>query len=730
MRDLYRQYSMQGGKNIERFGASIFKNGSGNTDKLAMDIPVGPDYVLGPGDTVMLDVSGGAPQRQRAVVDPEGRVNLPGGGTLLVAGMTIQGAEQSIGQIMVRRYNDAKVDLSLTRLRTVRIYVVGDVERPGAYDISALSTVINGLLAAGGPTSRGSLRVVRHYRGEKLIATVDLYDLLLRGMRTDGQRLQSGDSILVSTAGTQVVIDGAVRRPAMYELRNEKTLAQVLDLAGGTLPEASLWQITVDRVEAHKSHVTRTVPILPGADDSAVKEVLAAYDVHDGDRVYVAPISPFTEQSVYLEGHAFRTGKYAYRPGMKVTDLVRTYSDLLPEPATQADIIRLDGPELRPTAISFDVVAVLDGKTQAPELKPFDVIRIYGRYAVDPPRVTIAGEVLRPGTYPLAAGMRVSDLIRLSGGFRRSAYREDALLASYQVHNGESVQIRQKLINLRQVAAGDTAEDALLKPGDQVSIRQMAGWKNIGAAITLAGEVQFPGSYGIEPGEHLSSVIRRAGGFLPEAYPRAAVFERLQVKDLNEENRLTIIRKIETTPSPVKWSETSGTSGANPAIAFQEQKQEMLLALKRQPVTGRLVIHISTDISQWENTPYDLELRGGDSLLIPKQPGFVIVTGQVNNSTALIFTPGKSVGSYLKQAGGPTRSADTKNMYVIQASGRVIGRDGGEMFRSIQDVLVSPGDTIVLPDKIMVESQTWKNVLSTAQFITSLAIAAAAVASF
>jgi len=727
LRDLYRQYSIQGSKTIERFGANVFRNGSGNTDKLAMDIPVGPDYVLGPGDTVMLDVSGGSPQRARAVVDPEGRVNLPGGGTLLVTGMTMQAAAQGIEQVMIRRFNDAKVDLSLTRLRTVRVYIVGDVERPGAYDISALSTVLNGLYAAGGPTSRGSLRVVRHYRGEKLVATVDLYDLLLRGVRTDTQRLQSGDSILVSTAGTQVVVDGAVRRPAMYELRNEQTLVQVLELAGGILPEASFWQISIDRVEAHERHVTRTVPIPPGADEAAVKAALAACVIQDGDRIYVAPISPFTEQSVYLEGHAFRTGKYAFHPGMKVTDLVRSYADLLPEPRNRAEIIRLDGPDLRPTTINFDLISVLDGKEQALELRPFDVIRIYGRYTLDPPKVTIAGEVLRPGVYPLADGMRVSDLIRLAGGFRRSAYREDALVASYQVEDGKSVQIEQKKVNLRQIAAGDTAADLLLKPGDQVSIRQIAGWKDIGAAVILNGEVQFPGSYGIEPGEHLSSVIRRAGGFLSEAYPRAAVFERRQIKELNEQTRLTIIRKIETTPNPVKLSETSGT---NTVLAFEEQKKEMLTALRSQPASGRLVIRISADISEWENTTYDLELRAGDSLFIPKQPGFVMVTGQVANNTALIFIPGKSVGSYLKQAGGPTRSADIKKLYVIQASGRVIGNDSGGLFRSVQDVLVAPGDTIVVPDKIMVESQTWKNVLSTAQFIASLAIAAAAVHSF
>jgi protein involved in polysaccharide export with SLBB domain len=728
LRDLYQQYSIRGSKTIERFGASIFTNGSGNTDKLSMDIPAGPDYVLGSGDTVMIDVSGGAPQRLRAVVDPEGRINLPGGGTLLVTGLTIEAAERAAQEILVRRFNDARVVLSLTRIRTIRVYVVGDVLRPGAYEISALSTVLNGLYAAGGPTDRGSLRLVRHYRGDKLVATVDLYDLMLHGMQTDGRRLQSGDSILVSVAGPQVVLEGAVRRPAMYELRNEQTLQQVLELAGGTPPEASLWQISIDRVEAHQRHVTLTVPIPPHADAAAVKAALVGFEVQDGDRIFVAPINPFADKSVYLEGHVFRAGKYAYRNGMTVTDLVRSYSDLLPEPGNQAEIIRLEGPELRPTAIKFDIANVLESKAEAPELRPFDVIRIYGRYAVDPPKVLIAGEVLRPGTYPLTATMRVSDLIRLAGGYTRSAYRDNALLASYQVQNGESVQIEQKTVNLLQIAAGDLGTDYLLKSGDQVSIRQMTGWRNIGASITLTGEVKFPGAYGIEPGEHLSSVVRRAGGFLPESYPPAAVFERQQVKEISEQTKLTIIRKIQTTPNPVKW--TSDSSGMNQAQVFDEQKKEMLAALKSEPASGRLVIKISSDIAEWENTPVDLELRSGDTLHIPKQPGFVMVTGQVNNTTALVFTPGKSLGNYLKMAGGPTSSADTKNLYLIRASGRVVGKDSGHTFRSVQDVLVGPGDTVVVPEKIRVESDTWKNVLSTAQFISALAITAAVVKSF
>ena len=691
-----------------------------------MDVPVGPDYVLGPGDTVILDVSGGDPQRVQAVVDSAGRIILPGGGTLMVSGKTLENAEQAIERVMVRRFNNAKVDLSLARVKTVRIYVVGEVERPGAYQVSALSTVLDGLIAAGGPNRRGSLRIIRHYHGDKLISTIDLYDLLLRGTQPDLHRLESGDSIMVSPVGAQVQIDGAMRRPAVYELRNELTLDQVLELAGGLRPEASLWQISIDRVEPNEKHVTRTVPVPPNADPEAIKLALSASTVRDGDRIYVSPISAYSVDSVYLEGHAFRTGKYAFRPGMKVTDLIRSYSDLLPEPRAQAEIIRLTGPDLSPFTVEFNIADVLDGKQSAPELRPFDVIRVYGRYATDAPNVSIAGEVIRPDVYPMTAGMRVSDLIHMAGGFRRSAYLGDALLASYQVQNGRSVEIEVKQVNLRQVAGGNRDADLLLKPGDRLSIRQMAGWKDIGAAVTLAGQVQFPGSYGIEPGERLSSVIRRAGGFLPEAYPQAAVFDRPEIKERNEQIKLSIIRKVETMPNPASWSGTS-KDRANPAVAFEQQRNEILTALRILPFSGRMVIKISPDLGEWENTSNDPEMRGGDSLTVPQQPGFVAITNGLNDTTALIYLPGKRVRDYLNQATDLTRFGDMKYLYLLQASGRATGKDSNPASGSVKDAIVEPGGTIVVPLKAMSESDTWKDVVRTTQEISALAVLAQTV---
>jgi protein involved in polysaccharide export with SLBB domain len=726
LKDLYRQYPERGGQAVERFGMSLFRNGTGNADKLPMDVPIGPDYVLGPGDGVAMDISGGAPQRLQAAVDPEGKVNLPEGGTLMVAGLSLSAAERAIEHALSRRYNNPKVALSLSRLRTIRIYVVGDVERPGAYDISSQSTVLNALYAAGGPTAAGSLRLVRHYRGEQLISTIDLYDLILRGVRKDVRRLESGDSILVPTVGTEVVVEGEVRRPARYELLREETLADVLELAGGISPQGSLRQISIDRVEAHQRRVEQTLPVAADAAPAEVERALAEFRVSDGDRIYVAPIRPYTEQSVYLYGHVFRAGPYAFHPGMKLTELVGSYTDLLPEPGNRAEIVRLIGANRQPETIPFDIVNVLEGKEPSPELQAFDVVRIFGRYDLDAPMVSIQGEVLKPGAYPLESGMTVSDLVRGAGGFARSAFREQALVASYRVEDGRKVEVEQQKADLHPAKAGES--EPLLKPNDVVFIRQIPGWKDIGASVTLSGEVRFPGVYGITPGERLSSVIRRAGGFLPFSYPQVSVLQRPQVRELNQQLRQQLIARIESTPIPVSRGDAKGDS--DPARDFEQQKKEMIARLKSEQDPGRLVIHISPRIAEWENTANDPPLSAGDSLFVPREPGFVIVHGQVNNTNALVYVRGKTVGDYLRDAGGVTRYADARGIFVIHADGTVAGRKAGWLGGSLQNESASPGDLIVVPDKIVLESQSWKDLLNYAAVFSSLVIAAKVALSF
>src|SRR5438445_4066779 len=249
--DMYVQASAYPRPN-ERFGMEVFSNTANDPQAIPIVLPVGPDYVIGPGDGLEIDLWGGVSQRLFRVVDREGRVSLPETGPLLVGGRNLGDAQQAVQHVLRTQYRDISADVSLSRLRTVRVYVVGDVAHPGAYDISSLSTPLNALFAAGGCTGEGSLRSLKHFRGQQLIETIDAYDLLLRGVRADLKRLENGDTLLVPPLGPQVTVEGMVRRPAIYELHEEKNLAEVLELAGGILPAAALRHIEVQRLEAHQ----------------------------------------------------------------------------------------------------------------------------------------------------------------------------------------------------------------------------------------------------------------------------------------------------------------------------------------------------------------------------------------------------------------------------------------------------------------------------------------------
>ncbi|MGE5114761.1 MAG: SLBB domain-containing protein [Acidobacteriaceae bacterium] len=692
-----------------------------------MDLPVGPDYVLGPGDGLNIDVWGGISQRFSRSVDREGRLALPEAGPVVVAGLTLSQAQKLVQDALAPQFRDAKVDISVARLRTVRVYVVGDVQRPGPYDVSSLSTALNALYSAGGPTAVGSLRTLRHLRGTQLIRELDLYEFFLHGVRSEGDLLQPGDTILVPPAGAQVAITGMVRRPAIYELKGERNLSEIVDIAGGVLVTAALGNITVERILAHNQRVLLSVTASDKAAEGE-KKALESFQVEDGDKITIPPILPYKESTVYLQGHVARPGKYSYREGLTINDVLRSYQDVLPEPSKHAEIVRLEAPDYRPETIEFNLDDVLSGDDPI-ALKPFDTIRIFGRYDVDPPMVYMYGEVLRPGQYPLAQGMTAGALVHMAGGLKRSAYRETADVASYKVDNGNKVETEHHTFSLLKALDGDTATDIMLKPGDVVTVRQLPGWKDIGASVTLNGEVVYPGTYGIQEGERLSSVLKRAGGFRPTAYSTAALFERVEVKQLAEKSRDEVIRRIEASGINAKAAlNSSGQDQAAMLNAMMQQQQQVLSRLRNQSVVGRMVININGDITSWENTTSDIELRAGDVLTIPKRPQFVLVSGQVYNSSAQAYVPGKTAGWYLSRAGGATEMANKKSVYIVRANGSVVSKSSGKWFKG--DVLstkMKPGDVLVVPEKIVGGSVVWKNVLTTAQFLSSMAFAAAAL---
>jgi protein involved in polysaccharide export with SLBB domain len=805
---------------VERFGMQVFENGTRDLQMIPMDLPVGPEYVLGPGDSVSVDLWGGVSRRFSRVVDREGRLSLPEVGPLLVAGKSLAEVQESVQKTLRTQFRDVSADVSLSRLRAIRVYVVGDVVRPGAYDIGSLSTPLNALFAAGGPTGRGSLRILKHYRGNVLVQDVDVYDLLLHGVKGAIQRLENGDTVMVPPLGPEITIEGMVRRPAIYEQKDEKSLADALALGGGLLPSATLRHIEVQRTIAHEKQTMLNLDVPQDDLPEQVTRRLEEFQIQDGDKIRIFPIAPYTQDVVYLEGHVIRPGKYSFRDGMRVTDLISSYKDLLPEPALQyGEIIRLSLPDYRPTVQSFSVTDALADPAKAPELKPLDTVQFFGRYdfenppevsvwgdvrapgtyqtsgdihvsdaihlagglapdaatgdaqvfrympdstlkvynvklssalggdstddiilssrdrvlvhknaaAADPATVYVKGEVARPGRYPLTTEMRISDLIRAAGGFKQSADTKTADLTHYYWKDDKRVTGGQEKIVLADALVGKPDTDFVLNNGDVLTIAQVPGWTDIGASISVRGEVVHPGTYGVHPGETLSSVLLRAGGFAPGAYVYGAVLVRSEVQKLEQRSYGELMQRVREQQANLKLTATSTTDPDQKLSAESAlvQWQTTLDSLMNSPPTGRVTIQASTNIKSWANTSRDVTVRAGDVLVVPKRPSYVLVQGQVYGPTAVAYRPGKSARWYLIQAGGTTNMANKKATFVIRADGTVIGSHSSFWISGDGlNVPLQPGDMVVVPEKALGGPPVWKTIFANAQVLSSIATSA------
>ena len=467
----------------------------------------------------------GAAFRRRLVrtVDHEGRIALPEIGPMLVNGQTLGDVQQSVQRLLRTQFRDVSADVSLSRLRTVRVYVVGDVNHPGPYDVSSLSTPLNALLAAGGPTSDGSFRIVKQYRGDTLVQQVDLYDLLLRGVRTDIKRLEPGDTLIVPPVGGLVQMDGMVRRPAIYELRGQTTLAQAIDMAGGILPTAALSHIEVQRLDAHEKRTMLSLDVSGTTDPAEIETKLAAFEVQDRDEIHIFPIATFNQDAVYLQGHVLRAGRYAYKPGMKLTDLISSYSDLMPEPSTKyAEIIHLNPPDYHPTVESFDLAAALSNPAAAPQLKPLDTVRIFSRFDFeDAPMVSVSGAVRRPGTFQTSGQIRFRDAVELAGGVTPDAAMDSAQVIRIMPDSS----LKMMSVPLKAALEGDAGSNILLEPRDRILIQQNSFHVDT-PTVLIAGEVVNPGRYPLIGSLRVADLVRLAGGFKRSAFTDSADLTR------------------------------------------------------------------------------------------------------------------------------------------------------------------------------------------------------------
>jgi protein involved in polysaccharide export with SLBB domain len=662
------------------------------------------------------------------------------------------------------------------------------------------------------------LRTLKHFRGKDLMEQVDAYDLLLHGLRSDLKRLENGDTLLVPPLGPQATVDGMVRRPAIYELLHETSLAQTLELAGGILPTAALRHIEVQRVEAHEKRTMLTLDLASSTDTEALSQQLEAFKIRDGDQVHIFPIASYNEDSIYLEGHVLRPGRYSYKQGMKLTDLIASYGDLLPEPAPHyAEIIRLNAPDFHPSIESFDIAAALKDPASAPALKPLDTVRIFSRYdfeippevtvggevhrpgsyrtsgeahlrdaiflaggitpdaaldsaqlfrtqadgtmkilsvslnealagnpldniilqprdrllvhrnlaKVDAPTVDVSGEVAKPGRYPLTANMHVEDLVRVAGGLKRSAFADSADLTRFAAGNGSSQRLEVKLAS---ALSGDVNENVPLRNGDVLAIRQIPQWSDLGSSIAVRGEVQHPATYGIEPGERLSSVLLRSNGFTSQAYPYGAVLLRQEVRDIEMRSHLELVSRLKAEQQYLRALPETDADAKQSKLDAIARTETALQQIEATEPVGRVVIHIPSDLRRLAKTPADVVLRNGDVLIIPKKANYVVVSGQVFNPTAVSYLPGKSAKWYLSQSGGLTQIADKSAMFVVRADGSVLSakNNSGFWLGDPMAAVLKPGDSIVVPEKApKVAPRNWTALLQAAQVASSVALTVA-----
>lgn len=736
--DLGRHPAPEVSLKLKQFGYEFFRTEAGfHPDPLA---PVGPDYIVGPGDSLRIDIWGNIEGNYQVTVDRNGEIVIPRVGVINLWGQTFSEARETIHRQISKYFSNFELNVTMGAIRSIQIFLVGEVDAPGSYQVSSLSTVLTALSSAGGPTGSGSLRDVRLLRGGRHVATLDLYDFFLRGDKSNDVRLQSGDTIFVPTVGPLVAVAGNVRRPAIYELKDESNLREVLVLAGGVVPTAYLQKVQVVRVEAHDRKIVLDVDLSPSSPRDFTGFDLA---VRDRDRITVSPIS-LGGGFVRLKGYVVRPGDYQLIQGMRLADLILPYDNLLPEffPGL-AQIVRITPPEFRPEILTVELDKALRGDpAHNILLQEYDEIRLFSRKEMEEvPEVVVTGAVLVPGSYQLLDNMTVKDVVAMAGNVRRRAFLSEAEITRFVP--GERQTLTERiLINLEKALQGDPGHNLLLHVDDHLFIRSIPDFGDR-MIVELKGEVLFPGSYAIHKGEPLSSVIERAGGFTEEAYLRGAFFTRESLKETQRQRLNQLIQEQEQEILRISTAMAQRAVSDEEMAAAQEilaSRTALLENLKAAPVQGRMVVRLAA-LERFTGSLHDVELMDGDVLTVPKNPQSVSVLGQVYNPVSLAYQPGRTVGYYLSQVGGAKRDANTKEMFIVRADGTVhSATQSGMGLRWDSDnsrwsaggfnsTVLHPGDTVLVPEKV--HRIAWlREIRDISTIVFQLALGAAAIASF
>lgn len=695
------------------------------------DVPVPADYVIGPGDTINVQLYGSENREDYMTVSREGTISFPEIGPITVSGLSFDQMRETIEARVEQQMIGVQASVTLGELRSIQVFVLGDVVRPGSYTVTGLAAISNALFASGGIKPIGSMRNIALRRNNQTVTTLDLYELLLRGDTRSDVRVQPGDAIFVPPIGPAVSVSGEVRRPAIYEVKSEQTVADVLALAGGLNSNANRSAVKLERVVPNRGTMVEDV-------DLGTNEARTV--VQDGDILRVQPNLEQLQSSVRLAGNVFQPGPAQWFQGMRLRDLIP--SPELVKPLSDLGYVMIRR-EVTPNVGIAVLSADLQRAWQQPAsdanvpLEPRDIVYVFnveeGRQDVvtllvseleaqAPPNTPvpiarIGGQVRATGEYPLEPGMRVSDLLRAGGGMSDAAYATDAELTRYEVVNGEYRETELVTVNLAAMLRGDQSADLALSPYDYLNIKEVSRWRGE-ESVTLRGEVTFPGTYPIRRGETLSSVLERAGGLTDLAFAEGSVFTRVELRERER-------RQIEVLASRIE-RDIAALSVTDPQNAATLSTGQALISQLRGAVpTGRWAIRLDEIV---EGRPEaDIVLKGGDELIVPDQRQEVTVVGEVQYATSHVWTRSLSRDDYVDRSGGLTQRADKKRIYVVRANGEVVADSGGSWFRRDAGENIRPGDSIVVPLDVDQPLVRWGAVT---QIIYNLALGAAAVASF
>lgn len=643
------------------FGRNIFNN-KALTFEPQMNMPTPQNYVLGPGDLLVVDVYGASQDALKLTVSPDGDITIPGFGPIQVSGYTVANAQSKIQRKLGDYYQNSSIKTSLGQTRTIMVNVMGEVRTPGTYTLSAFATVFHALYRAGGINSLGTLRNIKVFRQGRLITVVDVYEFILNGRLAGNVRLQDNDVIQVGAYDCIVEVEGHVKRPMAYEMREDESIATLMKYCGGFAGDAYKKSLRVERRNGQMKSVHN------------VEEFeLSSFKVEDGDEITVEGIYDRYENMVEIKGAVWRPGKYEL--GNKVTSirtLIEQAQGLTEEAMTSRAVMRRMKPNRTQEVISVDLEGIMNGSAADMPLENEDVLFIPTLAEHQNLRtLTITGEVIFPGVYEYADNMTLEDFILQAGGLtdRASATKIDvsrrlrdpnATEAGMEVAKTFSFSIKDNYII-------DGEQNFVLEPYDIVQIRRSPVFRTP-VQVTVSGEVTFQGNYTMETkNQRLSDVVKAAGGILPGAYIRGARLIRQMTDD--EKARMRNVIKL-----------ARQTADENDSIVLDK------LALQTTYSVG---IHLDEALAK-PGCSQDIELVNGDRLIIPQYNHTVRISGDVNSPNTVAYEEGKDYKYYIEQAGSFGQRARKRHVYIVYQNGTIAKAQKGD---------IEPGCEIIVPSK-------------------------------